>query len=360
MKPKLFLSHSSEDKPRVRDIKSQLEQKGMDCWLDEENILVGHSIVDQIGQALESTDFVVFFISKKSINSNWVRKEVNVALANQLKAEQIRILPVKLDSIDPPQLLADLLWADLSDPTTTEGVDLLVRSIESHFENCPSSKSSVISMVQDDVLRLKNSGSVSPKFHWFIISGLSSAGKDVLAYVLDQRLNLKFGTEQGIKYTTRGRRPSEPNYVREVSRSNFEELCNKEEIIFRYTKRHESYGFDFSQLRDCATRGIPLISVYTHFNHVPKITNSMKNYGIKVTPIFIQVPRYDLSRRLLFRNLPGDDVAKRMRSIEQDLREIKTRPQFDQEYKFIYNGDDRAFTESIGELEEYIKNCLKK
>ena len=54
----VFLSHSSKDKPFVRELAGALADGGeIDVWLDEREIAPGDNIVGKIGDALEA-DFV--------------------------------------------------------------------------------------------------------------------------------------------------------------------------------------------------------------------------------------------------------------------------------------------------------------
>lgn len=48
-----FVSHSSRDKPFIRQLAADLSNSGIKVWLDEQKIKVGDSIVDKVGQGLE-------------------------------------------------------------------------------------------------------------------------------------------------------------------------------------------------------------------------------------------------------------------------------------------------------------------
>ena len=75
--PSVFLSHSSQDKPFVRELAAHLLQQDpqtITVWLDEREISPGENIVDKIAEGLES-NFVLLILSPDSINSNWVKEE---------------------------------------------------------------------------------------------------------------------------------------------------------------------------------------------------------------------------------------------------------------------------------------------
>lgn len=79
-----FLSHSSQDKPFIRQLAADLATAGISVWLDEQRIHVGDSIPDKINQGLASSDYFLIAISESSVASEWVKKELNSALVNEV------------------------------------------------------------------------------------------------------------------------------------------------------------------------------------------------------------------------------------------------------------------------------------
>lgn len=80
---KTFLSHSSRDKALVREIRSHLP-KHIDPWLDEERLLIGSDLRLSIQQAIqEDADFVVIFLGREAIRSEWVQTELRWALERE-------------------------------------------------------------------------------------------------------------------------------------------------------------------------------------------------------------------------------------------------------------------------------------
>lgn len=54
----VFLSHASEDKPKVRRLKERLEDLGVSVFFDEDSIVWGDSLVDRINHGLLKSDFL--------------------------------------------------------------------------------------------------------------------------------------------------------------------------------------------------------------------------------------------------------------------------------------------------------------
>jgi len=356
--PKVFLSHASIDKPRVRWIRDSLAQYGIKCWLDEDELLVGDSISRRIDDALDSADFIVFCISQESLQSEWVNLEVRAVLSKQLKTKMPRILPVTLDGSEPPPLLSDFVWADLSDVKSTEGVQLLARAILTRFNyGAYFEETSIKSNLRVELDKLPKSPA-APGFHWFIISGASSSGKDALMHALDQHLSMDSELEILTKYTTRSRRMSEFEYVQNLPDNEFLRKHETGDLLFPYHKRNARYAFDTNQFQTAIGNGTPLITVFTDLIRVPPIVQAMNIKEFPTTAIFIDADREHLNRRILLRGLPHDEIVRRLKSIDQDFREMGNRRTFRDEYSFIRNGDDRAFGDALQDLINIVRGKI--
>lgn len=109
-----FLSHSSKDKPFVRQLAADLTAAGVTVWLDEQRIKVGESIPEKISQGLAESDYFLLAVSKESVNSEWVKKELNNALINEVQRRSVHVLPLRLDESPMPPAIADKKYADFS------------------------------------------------------------------------------------------------------------------------------------------------------------------------------------------------------------------------------------------------------
>lgn len=107
-----FISHSTKDKPFVRRLASDLVLNGVKVWLDEQQIMVGDSIPEKIAQGLAESDFFLLVMSKNSVESPWVKKELNSALVHEIERRKVTVFPVKLDDAPMPSSVADKLYAD--------------------------------------------------------------------------------------------------------------------------------------------------------------------------------------------------------------------------------------------------------
>lgn len=131
---RVFLSHTNPDKPTVRRIADALRAAGHEPWLDEERIVVGDSIPASVERGLEEADFVVLCLSREAASRGWVEAARDAALIQQLREKRARILPVRLEEVEPPYLIAQLAYVDLfpGEETFRRGVERLAWSIDAH------------------------------------------------------------------------------------------------------------------------------------------------------------------------------------------------------------------------------------
>ena len=115
MTPRIFISHSSSDKPFVREFISRLSPFEIDLWLDETEIKIGDSLIEKIGEGLINSQYLIVVLSKKSVNSGWVKEELNYFLANQIKNKKVKVLPILIENCNIPPFLGDKYYLDLRD-----------------------------------------------------------------------------------------------------------------------------------------------------------------------------------------------------------------------------------------------------
>ena len=74
---KVFLCHATADKPAVRKLYRYLRSKGMEPWLDAENLLPGENWEVEIPNAIFDSDAILVCLSKNSVNKDgYVQKEI--------------------------------------------------------------------------------------------------------------------------------------------------------------------------------------------------------------------------------------------------------------------------------------------
>jgi len=115
-KLRVFLCHSSQDKPIVRELYQRLLAEGwINPWLDEEKLLPGQDWDMEIEKAVEAADAVIVCLSNSSVTKEgYVQKELKRVLdvADSKPDEVIFIIPVRLDDCEVPRRLVRWHYED--------------------------------------------------------------------------------------------------------------------------------------------------------------------------------------------------------------------------------------------------------
>lgn len=126
--PRLFLSHSSLDKPFVGRLASDLKNRGVPVWFDQWELKVGDSLTQKIEDGISGSGWLAVVLSTHSVNSEWVQKELRAAQAKELRDKNIFVLPLVVDDCEIPLFLLDKLYADFRS-SYEEGLDALLRRV---------------------------------------------------------------------------------------------------------------------------------------------------------------------------------------------------------------------------------------
>jgi hypothetical protein len=122
--PDVFVSHAHEDRDRAQPLAIALREHGMNAWFDQWEIQPGDSIVQKIfEEGLKNCKVFLVLLSRASIQSRWVREELDVALVRRLEGTT-KVVPILLEPCELPTALKPLAWVDMAD-----GIDQVVRKI---------------------------------------------------------------------------------------------------------------------------------------------------------------------------------------------------------------------------------------
>ncbi|MEK6751511.1 MAG: toll/interleukin-1 receptor domain-containing protein [Chloroflexota bacterium] len=126
---RIFLCHSSNDKPMVRDIYQKLLNNGFRPWLDEKELLPGQDWNSEIINALRDSNVVILFLSKESVSkTGYLQKELRMAIdiAQEQPFENIFLIPAKLEECNIPLGLSGIQYVNLFEE---DGYERLLKSL---------------------------------------------------------------------------------------------------------------------------------------------------------------------------------------------------------------------------------------
>ena len=110
----VFLCRAKEDEQVVEHIGDDLYQDGFLTWFDKKDLLPGDDWEEKIEDAIERSDYVLVFLSRKSCSKVWyVQREMKYALEQRkLRSKGHRyIIPILIEGFDPLREFKKIHWA---------------------------------------------------------------------------------------------------------------------------------------------------------------------------------------------------------------------------------------------------------
>jgi TIR domain len=126
--PKLFLSYAWTNKPLARRVARRLGHRGLEVWLDEQQMQPGEPLTERVRQAIQSSSGLLVLLTKASVSaSRWVPREI--AFARE-QTPPIPIFPLIAESGVESPLLDEAHGVNLSNTTLMEAaLDDLARAL---------------------------------------------------------------------------------------------------------------------------------------------------------------------------------------------------------------------------------------
>ncbi len=92
-----FISYSSRDGAFVDRLYADLQNRGVRCWRDSEDLKIGERFRDAIFGAIRTHDKLLLVLSENSVRSPWVADEVEKALAEERRQKRDILFPIRID-----------------------------------------------------------------------------------------------------------------------------------------------------------------------------------------------------------------------------------------------------------------------
>ncbi len=113
-RPKVFISYVHQDRDVARSISEALLEAGLESSLALHEVTPDDSILSLIRTELNSSDYLIVLISPASLDSSWIKTEMQEAITDEWAYRRITVLPVKVRPTRMPPYLARIKWLDLS------------------------------------------------------------------------------------------------------------------------------------------------------------------------------------------------------------------------------------------------------
>ena len=129
MLPRVFISHSSEDKTIADTICQRLESDGIKCWIAPRDIEPGSDWTKAIMQGIESSRVLILVFSKHANDSDHVYREVAKAFSSRLA-----VVPFRIEAILPTSGLSYYLntvhWLDAVNQPLDRPISTLIERVK--------------------------------------------------------------------------------------------------------------------------------------------------------------------------------------------------------------------------------------
>jgi hypothetical protein len=127
MRATVFLSYAHDDSEAAVAVTHLLQTQGIDCWVDQKGIPLGSRYDREIEQAIRRSAAVLWLVSSRSIDSDYVKFEVTTAYHQHKPILPIRIEPIDLSHLPAPlnlKLGNVQAWDYFATPTPNFGAEL--------------------------------------------------------------------------------------------------------------------------------------------------------------------------------------------------------------------------------------------
>src|SRR5580765_11421 len=125
-----FISYASEDEPTAAKISAYLERNGVSCWIAPRDVRLGADYGSEIIDGIESSSVMVLVLSEHANSSEFVKREVERAVAKGKP-----IFPVRVREVVPSKSLELFIssaeWIDAWQPPIEQYLERLAEAIRS-------------------------------------------------------------------------------------------------------------------------------------------------------------------------------------------------------------------------------------
>ena len=112
IRPRVFVCHNSEDKLTAEKIAIEIIKAGHEAFFDKWDIRPGDSLIEKISEGISDSSYLLVVLSRNSVKSNWVKRELEIALSRQIADKAIKVIPCLLEDCEIPVFLQPISYAD--------------------------------------------------------------------------------------------------------------------------------------------------------------------------------------------------------------------------------------------------------
>jgi hypothetical protein len=111
-RPRVFISHASSDAEFAQRLAKDLELQAIEVWCPKKQINAGDLIGEKIRQGIEESQWFLVIISPRTLESDWVSKELVLALRSEKSRGRTFVVPILYKGDEVPPELVDREYID--------------------------------------------------------------------------------------------------------------------------------------------------------------------------------------------------------------------------------------------------------
>lgn len=92
-----FLSYSKDDHDFVARLRADLQARSVRVWFAPEDLKIGGRFAELIEESIRVYDKLMIVLSRSSVASRWVEREVNAALEREDRDSRTVLFPIRID-----------------------------------------------------------------------------------------------------------------------------------------------------------------------------------------------------------------------------------------------------------------------
>lgn len=129
-----FISYTGSDVSRATWVAELLESKGKTVIIQEWDFNAGENFVHNINQGLITCRQMIVILSNKYLTSYWCEEEWTSKLKEQVETQERKIIPIRVEPINPKGLLGPISYIDIVDKTQEEAEKTILEEIKEEKE----------------------------------------------------------------------------------------------------------------------------------------------------------------------------------------------------------------------------------
>lgn len=141
--PRAFISYAHEDRAVAHALALGLQSRGCEIWIDAGELRAGDSLIERLADGISGADFVVALVSRHSVDSPWCRKELSLAINQEIDLEGrfgVRmVVPIRVGRVEMPPALRDKFYLEVKRARPEEIVPRLWEDIRRHADSAGAS-----------------------------------------------------------------------------------------------------------------------------------------------------------------------------------------------------------------------------